>query len=95
MIEFNNQELKVSGKIDFDNAENYFLNGLKIIQNEKNFPITVDLAKLEHGSTVTLAVFVQWLRHTPNKQGLVFRNIPEKMMKIIQSCHLEHDLELI
>ncbi len=40
MIEFKNQELYVSGKIAYENAENYYLSGLKIIQSEKNFPLT-------------------------------------------------------
>lgn len=95
MIEFKNQELYVSGKIAYENAENYYLNGLKMIQNEKNFPLTVNLSQLEHGSTLALSVFVQWLRHTPNIQGLQFKAVPEKMMKIIQSCHLQDDLKLI
>lgn len=95
MIEFKNQELYVSGKIAYENAENYYLNGLRVIQNEKNFPITVNLSQLEHGSTLALSVFVQWLRQTPNLQGLQFKAVPEKMMKIIQACHLQDDLKLI
>ncbi|OTG84857.1 toluene tolerance protein [Acinetobacter sp. ANC 4648] len=95
MIEFKDQELYVIGKIAFDNAENYYLNGLKIIKNEQIFPLTINLSKLEQGSTLALAVLVQWLRQTPDAQGLQFKAVPEKMMKIIQSCHLEHDLQLI
>ena len=95
MIEFKNQELFVSGKIAYENAENYYLNGLKIIQSERNFPLTINLSQLEHGSTLALSVFVQWLRHTPNLQGLQFKAVPEKMMKLIQACHLQNDLKLI
>ena len=95
MIEFKNQELHVSGKIDFENAENYYLNGLRLIQNEKDFPITVNLTNLEHGNTLALAVLVQWLRHTPHNRGLQFKSVPEKMIKIIQACHLQDDLKLI
>ena len=95
MIEFRNQELHVSGKIAFENAENYYLNGLKVIQSEKDFPITVNLSQLEHGNTLALSVLVQWLRRTPNKQGLQFKAVPEKMMKIIQACHLQDDLKII
>lgn len=95
MIEFKNQELYVSGKIAYENAESYHLNGLRVIQNEKNFPITVNLSQIEHGSTLALSVFVQWLRQTPNLQGLQFKAVPEKMMKIIQACHLQDDLKLI
>lgn len=95
MIEFKNQELYVSGKIDYENAERYYLNGLKVIQSENNFPLTVNLSELEHGSTLALSVFVQWLRQTPDLQGLQFKAVPEKMMKIIQACHLQDDLKLI
>ncbi|ENV91232.1 toluene tolerance protein [Acinetobacter bereziniae] len=95
MIEFKNQELYVSGKVAYENAESYYLNGLKVIQSEKNFPLTVNLSQLEHGSTLALSVFVQWLRQTPDLQGLQFKAVPEKMMKIIQACHLQDDLKLI
>ncbi|NWK72897.1 STAS domain-containing protein [Acinetobacter cumulans] len=95
MIEFTAQELHVTGKIDYRNAEQYYAQGLKVIQTQQQYPMTVNLSALEHGSTLALAVLVRWLRQTPNAEGLVFKAVPEKMMKIIQACHLEHDLKLI
>lgn len=95
MIQFTEQELRVSGKIEYSNAEQYYVAGLKQIQAQQQFPLTVNLAELEQGSTLSLAVLVRWLRQTPNAQGLQFKAVPEKMMKIIQSCHLEHDLKII
>lgn len=95
MIKFDQQELQLSGKIAYSNAEQYYQSGLKAIQAQQQFPIVVNLAQLEHGSTLALAVLVRWLRQTPNAQGLQFKAVPEKMMKIIQACHLEHDLQLI
>ena len=95
MLEFKDQELHVIGKIAFNNAETYYLNGLKVIQSQNTFPMTVNLSRLDQGSTLALAVLVQWLRQTPHSQGLQFKAVPEKMMKIIQACHLEHDLKLI
>ncbi|RKG32306.1 STAS domain-containing protein [Acinetobacter tianfuensis] len=95
MIQFTEQELRVSGKIDYSNAEQFYAAGLKEIQRQQQFPLTVNLSELEHGSTLALAVLVRWLRQTPNAQGLQFKAVPEKMMKIIQSCHLEHDLKII
>gem|GEM_PF-3244428 len=47
MIQFNNQELQVSGKIDADNAQNYYLDGLRVIQSQDKFPVVVNLAGLE------------------------------------------------
>lgn len=95
MIQYTNQELVVSGKIDFENAEQQYQAGLKIIRQQKDFPLVIDLSQLEHGNTLALAVLVQWLRHTPQKSGLHFKNVPAKMLKIIQSCHLQDDLHLI
>ncbi|WP_111858091.1 STAS domain-containing protein [Acinetobacter sp. CFCC 10889] len=95
MIEFKNQEMHISGKIAYDNAEAIYLKGLHMIQSENKFPLVVNLSNLEQGSTLALSVFVQWLRHTPKNQGLQFKAVPEKMMKIIQACHLQDDLNLI
>lgn len=95
MIRFDQQELWVSGKIDYDNAEQYYQNGLSQIRQQNQFPLVVNLAELEQGSTLALAVLVRWLRQMPDAQSLHFKAVPEKMFKIIQSCHLEHDLKLI
>ncbi|MEG2694372.1 MAG: STAS domain-containing protein [Acinetobacter sp.] len=95
MIEIIHQELHVSGKIDYANAENYYQQGLKLIQAQNQFPLVVNLAKLEQGSTLALAVLVRWLRQTPQAQGIQFKAVPERMMKIIQACHLQNDLQLI
>lgn len=95
MIKFDQQELYISGKIDYSNAEQYYQKGLQIIQAQTQFPIVINLAELEQGSTLALAVLIRWLRQTPNAQGLQFKAIPAKMMNIIQACHLEHDLHMI
>ena len=95
MIKLHQHELAVAGKIDYENAEQYYQTGLQLIQQQSNFPLVVNLAELEQGSTLALAVLVRWLRQTPNTQGLQFKAVPEKMMKIIQACHLEDDLQLI
>ena len=95
MIKLHQQELVVSGKIDYENAEQYYQDGLKLIQQQQAFPLVVNLAELEHGSTLALAVLVRWLRQTPQAQGIQFKAVPERMMKIIQACHLQNDLLLI
>ncbi len=95
MIELLNQELVLSGKIDFINAESVYRQGLNLIQAHAQFPLVVNLAQLEQGSTLALAVLVQWLRKTPNAQSLQFKAVPEKMLKIIQACHLQDDLQLL
>jgi len=95
VIKLLNQELVLSGKIDFANAEAVYRQGLGLIQSQSQFPLVVNLAELEQGNTMVLAVLVQWLRKTPNAQGLQFKAVPEKMLKIIQACHLQDDLQLI
>ena len=95
MLEIIDQELHISGKIDYDNAESYYQQGLKLIQSQNQFPMVINLAKLEQGSTLALAVMVQWLRQTPQATGLQFKAVPDKMMNIIQACHLQNDLHLI
>ena len=95
MIEFKNQQLVVSGEIDYDNAEEYYQEGLAILQTKIELPTVVDLSQLEHGSTLALAVLVRLLRQTPNSNGLKFKSVPAKMMNIIQACHLESDLQLL
>ena len=94
MINFSNQEMQLSGQITYDNAESYYQQGLKVIQSQ-SYPVVVNLAQLEHGSTLALAVLVRWLRQTPQAQGIQFKAVPERMMKIIQACHLQNDLQLI
>jgi len=95
VIEIVDQQLVLSGKIDFENAQTVYQDGLRLIQQHQQFPVVVNLSQLQHGSTLALAVLVQWLRKTPNAQGLHFQDVPEKMMKIIQSCHLQDDLTLL
>lgn len=94
VISLVNQEIQVAGKIDYANAEQYYQQGLAVIQ-QQSLPLVVNLAQLEHGSTLALAVLVRWLRQTPQAQGLQFKAVPEKMMKIIQACHLQDDLQII
>lgn len=95
MTEYINQQLIVPHTIDFANAAQVYQSGLRHIQQHQNFPLVVDLAQLEHGNTLSLAVLIQWLRQTPNNNGLHFKNVSEKMMKIIQACHLQDDLKII
>jgi len=95
VIQLVHQELQLSGKVDYANAETYYQQGLQLIQSQNQFPLVVNLAQLEQGSTLVLAILVRWLRQTPQAKGLQFKAVPEKMMKIIQACHLQNDLQLI
>ena len=94
-MQYINQQLIVSKTIDFENAAEVYQAGLTYIQQHQSFPLLVDLAQLENGNTLSLAVLVQWLRQTPENKGLHFKNVSEKMLKIIQASHLQDDLTLI
>ncbi|MEB3754675.1 STAS domain-containing protein [Acinetobacter sp. MD2(2019)] len=95
MIEFKSQQLVLSGHVDFKNAAQLYNQGLEIIRKQANFPLVVDLSGLEQGNTLALAILVQWLRQTPQANGLHFKAVPSKMLKIIQACHLQDDLAFI
>lgn len=72
MINFSNQEMQLSGQITYDNAESYYQQGLKVIQSQ-SYPVVVNLAQLEHGSTLALAVLVRWLRQTPDAHSYILK----------------------
>jgi len=95
VIQYIDQQLVVPKTINFENAEQIYQAGLQHIQQHQSFPLLVDLAQLEHGNTLSLAVLVQWLRQTPENKGLHFKNVSEELLKIIQACHLQDDLKLI
>ena len=67
----------------------------RIIQMQQQYLIIVNLSQLKAANSLTLAVLVRWLRQTPEAKGLLFKAVPEQMLKIIQSCHLENDLQMI
>lgn len=90
-----NHILVIQGQIDFTNAEKIYKQGLQAILKQSSFPVVIDLSALEQGNTLVLAVFVQWLRHVPNMSDLVFKSVPDKMLKIIESCHLQHQLKMV
>ncbi len=83
-----------TGKIDLSNAEQYYQKGLQLIRKQQ-LPLVVNLARYEHG---ILALWPFWCNGCVRRlktKGLQFKAVPEKMMKIIQACHLQDDLQLI
>ena len=88
-------ELRLQAKINVENAAQIYTEGLNLIQQHNTFPLIINLSEMQQGSTLALAVFIQWLRHAPTPQSLHFKAVPDKMMKIIQACHLENDLIML
>ena len=93
IIELRDQELYLQGKIDPENAEQIYQQGLAVIAKQPD-GLVLNLSQLEQASTLALALLIRWLRQTPNAQGLIFKAVPAKMMNIIQACHLEKDLPI-
>ena len=79
MIELKDQQLCLSGTINFQNAEQVYQQGLALIRQQP-LPLVVNLAELQHGNTLALAVLVQWLRQKTEQKGLHFQAIPAKML---------------
>lgn len=84
-------ELHVSGEIHFDNADAYYQQGLALIR-QQSLPLVINLSQLERPSTLSLAVFVAWIRELPQVNDLVFKAVPEKMIKILQATDLKDTL---
>lgn len=94
-ITFANAELALAGHIQAENAAAVYAQGLGyVLQHAQTGQMRVNLAGLQHGNTLALAVLLQWLRQTPNAQGLCFSHVPTKMLKIIQACNLQDTLQL-
>lgn len=89
-----NQQLMLVGQIHFANAEQVYQQGLQIIQSQ-SLPLVINGEALEHGNTLALAIFVQWIRQVPHTHDLVFKSLTTKMLKILQASHLEHELTVI
>lgn len=82
-------QFQLSGKIDAENAQHVYQQGLQLIKQNSHFPVFLDLSTLEHGNTLALAVCIQWLRACPDHTGLKLKNVPDKMLGIIRASHLE------
>ena len=93
MVEYQQQQLRLTGCIDYHNAEQVYQKGWQLLQQQQ-FPVVVNLSGLQQSSTLVLAVLIRWLRQTPQAKGLVLTEVPQQMLKIIQACHLEQTLQI-
>lgn len=84
--------LSLSGEIHFDNAEQVYQDGLCLLKNANVATIYLDLSGFATSNTISLAVFVQWIRALGAGVHLKLVNIPEKMRDIIQASNLLDEL---
>lgn len=87
-LKVQDQVLFVTGSIDFDNAPAIYAQGLKLLQQQNQWPIALDLSGLSSSNTIALAVFVQWLRQRQAGQGFYLKQVPPKMQAIIEASNL-------
>lgn len=87
-LKVQDQVLFVAGSIEFDNAPAIYAQGVKLLQQQTQWPIALDLSGLTSSNTIALAVFVQWLRQRQVGQGFYLKEVPQKMQAIIQASNL-------
>ncbi len=84
--------LSLSGEIHFDNAEQVYQSGLGLLKQANTAVIYLDLSSFKTSNSISLAVFVQWIRYFEGHMQLKLVNIPEKMRDIIQASSLLDEL---
>lgn len=87
-LSVHNQVMFLKGSIDFDNAASLYEQGLSVLKQQQQWPVTIDLSALQSSNTITLAVFVQWLRQCNTGQTIHLQQVPQKMQAIIQASNL-------
>ena len=81
--------MRLSGSIHFENAAQIYQQGLLMLQQQKKWPLLLDLSGLKASNTIALAVFVQWVRQCKVGQQIVLQHTPEKMQAIIDASNLQ------
>ncbi len=88
-LSLDNNVMKLSGDINFDNATEIYQQGLALLKQQTSWPLAVDLSALRSSNTITLAIFVQWVRQCRVGQKIVLQHTPEKMQAIITASNLQ------
>lgn len=88
-ISLQDQTMRLSGSIHFENAAQIYQQGLLMLQQQKKWPLLLDLSGLQASNTIALAVFVQWVRQCKAGQQIVLQHTPEKMQAIIDASNLQ------
>ena len=81
--------MRLSGSIHFENAAQIYQQGLLLLQQQKKWPLLLDLSGLQASNTIAVAVFVQWVRQCKVGQQIVLQHTPEKMQAIIDASNLQ------
>ncbi|XID75082.1 STAS domain-containing protein [Alkanindiges sp. WGS2144] len=87
-LSLHNQVMTLTGSVNFDNAAQVYQQGLLLLKQQTSWPVYIDLSALTSSNTITLAVFVQWLRQGLAGQQLYLQKVPAKMQAIIGASSL-------
>ncbi len=87
-LSLSNQTLSLMGVINFDNAEKVYQEGLILLKQAAAPVVLLDLSAFNSSNTISLAVFVQWLRAMSAQCQLKLVHMPEKMRDIIEASNL-------
>lgn len=82
-------ELRVTGRIDFDNANEVVEQGTRLIAAETS-DVRVDLAGLTAGGSVAVAVLLAWFRQAAMLDlSIRFANVPPELVNVIEFSGLD------
>lgn len=94
-LQIKDQVIYLSGYINFDNAQQVYEQGIPLVKKLLgSSAVALDLSGLTSSNTISLAVFVQWLRLSLPQCAIRLINVPHKMMDIIRASSLQADFGL-
>ena len=89
LVALSPQQAQLSGRLDRLTGKELLTQGRRLIANSgTNWQ--VDLAGVEHSSSVGIALLLDWLRYSQRKNvSLELLNVPQKMQDVIEFSGLK------
>ena len=94
LIAISPQQAQLSGRLDRLTAKELLQQGRRLIAKAGS-QWQVDLAEVNHSSSVGIALLLDWLRYGQGKNvTLKFLNVPDKMLDVIEFSGLAEVFKL-
>ncbi|MBL4796248.1 MAG: STAS domain-containing protein [Oleispira sp.] len=94
LIAISPQQAQLSGRLDRLTAKELLQQGRRLIAKAGS-QWQVDLAEVNHSSSVGIALLLDWLRYGQGKNvTLEFLNVPDKMLDVIEFSGLAEVFKL-
>lgn len=94
VIRKSDQQLQVSGCIDFDNALDLKQQGQRLI-NKAADHCQIDFSEVSRAGSAALTVLFSWIRHAANsRKTLEFTNLPEDLLGVAKVSGVDQILPL-